>query len=229
LLIVGEIRLLVWLSRTFGVPVAITEAVEVEIRKSRKFRSRFTKDFDKALETGAIRIIDVATLSHLVSTDPNAVYDSIQTAGSRLEHSGLDYGEAYTFAAGIVLNAPVVSNDASAIRTAKKKALQLPTLIARVFDILVLCHQCNYLSAKDCDGIRKTLVSEKEFVPVAFLHASFQDGLASFFARIVNAEVSVLGSTSAAGVLDVRLVLTRLSTTVEMAASTERKEEPPSV
>ncbi len=213
LLIAEQLRLLGYLKREFGVQPAIAEAVEMEIRKSTKFRSRFTGVLEKALDSQTIITIDTRTLPAFVSTNPAAVYDSIQSVGLKYERSGLDYGEAYTFAAGVVLNAPVLSNDSSAIRTAQRKGLKLPFLVARVFDLVVLCRQCDYLDDHGCDDIRKALASEGEFIPAAFHHRSFKDGIIEFYSRIIDAALPLLGCEQPQSELDIRLKLARQSRT----------------
>jgi hypothetical protein len=212
LLIADQVRLLGFMRRTFNMQPAVTEAVEMEIRKSRKFRARFTKALDEALDRQTLVVLDPRTLPAYVTTDPNAVYDSIQTVGARYERSGLDYGEAYTFAAGVVLQVPVVSNDITAIEVAQKKGLQLPSLVARVFDLIVLGHQAGHLGLKDCDEVRKALAREAEFLPASFRKRSFEGGLTTFYPRLQDGSNAPVGAVSASSILDKRFVLVRAMT-----------------
>ncbi len=58
----GQILLLRFLKRAFQIQPAITEAVEAEIRRSKKFRTRFTHDLQKALDSETLVVLDARTL-----------------------------------------------------------------------------------------------------------------------------------------------------------------------
>ena len=207
LLIAEQMRLLRFLKKKFRIQSAIVEAVEAEVRKSKKFRAQFTKELQKAIESETVVVIDPRTIPAFVSTGPAAVFDAIQTNGLDYEQRGLDYGEAYTFAAGVALDVPVVSNDLNAILTAKKRGIKLPQHLFRTYDLFVLCHQSGELTVDDCDGIRKTLIEKNEFVPVAFEKTSFAKGIDNFYPRILDSSKQALGSTVQFHELDVRLTI----------------------
>lgn len=208
-LIAEETRLLRFVKRTYRIQPAITEAVEVETRGKLRVRARFQKDLDKILSEESLVVLDTRTLPAYVTTDAHAVYNSMQAVGFDYARNGLDYGEAYTYAAAIVLKAPVISNDLNAVKTARKKALQLPISIARTFDLVALCHQGGYLQERDCDAIRQVLFREREFLPAAFQHSSFAKGLDHFYLRFVDCSTAITGASDPITELDVRIVLSR--------------------
>ena len=207
LLIADQVRLLHSIKKRFNIQPAIVEAVEAEVRKSKKFRSQFTKELQKALDNGTIVVLDTRTLPAYVTTSPDAVFNMIQTNGFSNGRLGLDYGEAYSFAAGVALGIPMVTNDMNAVRTAQKRGIQLPTNLLRTYDLIVLCHQFGELTEHDCDEIRKTLVGKNEFVPAAFEKTSYGKGLTSFYPRIHDGSKSALGAPVAVHQLDVRITI----------------------
>jgi predicted nucleic acid-binding protein len=200
----------VFIKRLFNIQAVIAEAVEVEIRKSRKFNQQFTKPLQKAIDAEALVVIEPRTLPAFVAIDAYAVYSSIQTLGARYSHSGLDYGEAYTYATALVLDAPVVSNDRNAIATAQRRNLQMPTLVARFYDIVVLCRQTEQITNDDCNEIRKRLAAKSEFIPTTFRNRSFEDGLPGFYARLIDGSIASIGAVNPLDVGDVRIVLNRV-------------------
>jgi hypothetical protein len=142
-----------------------------------------------------------------VATSPAAIYDAIQTNGLAFEQRGLDYGEAYTFAAGLAFEAPVISNDISAIRTARRRSIPLPPYVVRTYDLIVLCHQTGDLTEQECDGIRQALAGKNEFVPAAFAQASFVEGLRKFYPRLHDSSKAAVGSDVPLLEFDVRLTI----------------------
>jgi hypothetical protein len=207
LLIADQMRLLHFVKRRFRIQPAIVEAVEAEVRKSKKFRAQFTKELQKAIDNHAVEVIDSRTMPAFVNTDPHAVFNSIQTTGFDYGQRGLDYGEAYTFAAGVILNAPVISNDHNAVLTAQNRRIPLPTYIFRTYDLIVLCHQTEQLSTKECEDIRQALAKRNEYVPVAFQHTSFVKGLQNFYPRLLDGSKVSIASNVPITKLDVRLTI----------------------
>jgi hypothetical protein len=207
LLIAEKVRLLHSIKKRYRIQSAIVEAVEAEIRKSKKFRSHYTKELQKAIDNGTTAILDSRTLPAYVATSPDAVFDAIQTNGFKNEQRGLDYGEAYTFAAGVALSVPVVTNDMSAIKTAQIRGIALPKFLLRTYDLFVLCHQFGELSENDCDEIRKLLANKNESLPGAFTKTSYSKGIPNFYPRLHDGSKPSLGAATAIAPLDVRLTL----------------------
>jgi len=205
-LIAEEMRQLHALKHSFNIQPAIVEAVEVEIRKSRKF-PKFNKHLQKAIDSETIMILDARTLPRFITIDANATYNAIETRGFQYAKI-LDYGEAYTFAAGVVLRTPVLSHDITAIKAASRAGLDLPEHILRAFDLFVLYNQCGLMSESECDAARKILVAANEWVPTAFQRASYIDGLNSFFARMLEGSRGAVGFAYPQNDLDIRLILT---------------------
>lgn len=210
ILIAEGMRLLLFIKRTYRMQAATTEAVEMEVRRNPVFRARLSRQFEKALNDQVLVLLDTRTLPAFVTTDPNAVYNSLQVLGSKYERAGMDYGEAYTYAAGLVLNVPVISNDLNAVKTARQKNLKLPQLVGRVFDIVALCYQAGHVSAGECDQVRKALSEAGEFLPAAFNRRSFADGLPHFYCRIHDVGYPTVGAPTPIGDLDIRLSIRRV-------------------
>ncbi len=207
LLIADQMALLHAFKKRVQIQPGIVEAVEVEIRKSRKFQGRFTKELQKAIDSKTLLVLDVPALSSFAPVDARATYETIQSRGFEL-NAVLDYGEAYTYAAGVVLKSPVVSNDIRAVRAGKNAGLDLPEHILRLFDFIVLCHHIDEINSDRCDEVRKTLADKKEWIPLAFQHSSFQDGLGSFYPRLLQRSRTPVGAVTPKSELDVRLDIT---------------------
>jgi hypothetical protein len=208
LLIADKVRLLHSVKKRFRIQPAIVEAVEAEVRKSKKFRAQFTKELQKAIDNGTILVLDSRTLPAYVATSPDAVFDAIQTNGFNNEQRGLDYGEAYTFAAAVALSAPVMTNDMQAIHTAQNRGIQLPSHLLRTYDLIVLSHQIDELTEKDCDDVRQLFDSKNEPLPAAFKKTSYAKGLSNFYPRLHDGSKKPLGAVAALTVFDIRLTIT---------------------
>lgn len=203
-LIAGEMRQFRAIKQSFDIQPAIVEAVEMEIRKSKKFRAKFTKDLQKAIDSETLLVLDTRSLWRFVEVDANTIYDALQTRGFQYARV-LDYGEAYTFAAAVVLRAPVISNDINAIRAAARAKLDLPTYLFRAFDVLILCNHSGLMSDSECDATRKSLIAANEWVPASFQHASFCDGLNRFYPRMLVLAKTPVGVEEPQNDLDVRI------------------------
>lgn len=207
-LLAQQMALLHALKRAYRVQPAIVEAVEMEVRKSKKFRARFTKELQKAIDSETIVVLDTRTLPAFISTDAAAMHDTIQTKGFQYNRV-LDYGEAYTFAAAVVLNVPAVSNDITALRAGSKAQLNLPKIVLRAFDFFVFCHQSDLCTAGDCDRIRQSLATEREWIPAAFQNTSYEKGLPHFYARLLDGTKAGVGADQPRNEPEMRVIVYR--------------------
>jgi hypothetical protein len=196
-MLVSAFPVLRLLKSRYGVVSVIVPEVELEIL-SGKFAPRLGSTLKKAIDNGLIRVLEPDMFSQLLHDDPTQSitvgksYSEIQTRG-RAYNRRVDNGEAYTFAAATTLGQPCASNDKSAIDAMVASGLELPKHILRAFDIVVFAHQIEHSTENDCDGMRQTLVTEKEFVPKAFLGQSFQAGLIQFEPRLIDREKPTVG------------------------------------
>jgi len=91
------------LASDFGVRSYVMNEVEIELRSNRKFGALIKPKLDKALKSGLIKILTASDLDRLSANASNPV------SLADIRELGADYaldvgkGEAYTHAAGILL------------------------------------------------------------------------------------------------------------------------------
>jgi hypothetical protein len=100
-----------------------------------------------------------------------------------------------------------MTHDLSAVRALKRSGERLAPQILRVFDLYTFSYQCGDLSARDCDGARQILNNCSEWIPDAFRHRNFEDGLAGFYPRLQDRNLGPIGSIVPVEIFDVRLLL----------------------
>jgi hypothetical protein len=214
-------ELLKKLKRFYGIRPVITEAVEQELFRARMRNSdKFQPQVQKALANGALTLLDEHNLGAFTSNDPHTTYISIQVEGAK-NHVHLGKGEAYSHAAGVVLRAPVMSNDMKAIVIADRVRLTTAKPTIRAYDLFVLFHQIGELSDKDCDDIRKDLTGFGESPPAALAGCKFAEGLKHFCARLVDVDGPILANGAEIELADrYRLTVQRI---IQAEASKEVK------
>ena len=199
-----QIPTLLHIKRKYHIQPMVVEAVDVEIRKNKKFRGRFDKVYQKSVDHETVLILDARSLPAFVTSDARSVYESIQSTGLRY-NLFMDYGESYTHAAAVILRAPVVSNDHNALRVAQKNGLDIQEPVLGTFDLVVFALQTGHLNDRDCEEIRKKLLAAGEPVYAAFKHRSFRDGLPNFYARLTDISIPAIGSPSPKSKWDQRI------------------------
>lgn len=193
--IADEIRPLKELQTRYGIQPAIVQEVDIELRWMRKFKDRFVPQLDKALKSTTLKVLDPAEFhSHVNIAPVGASWAAFQALGAQYQ-GYVGRGEAYTFAAGLTLGLPAMSNDRSAIRVLEGKMLSVPTPVLRSFDLLAFCFHNDILPANACESVRSELLKHSEGLPMAFKHASFENGVKGFDARLEDG----LSTMSAAG------------------------------
>jgi hypothetical protein len=205
----GELLKKLW--RIYGIKPVITEAVERELLRPGHRNDRlFQPQAQKALDNGALVLLDEHSLGSFTSNDPHTTYISIQIEG-RKNNNHIGPGEAYSHATGVVLRAPVMSNDMKAIAVADRVGLKTAKPTVRAYDLFVLFHQIGELSDRDCDDIRKSLISFKENPHPAFAERKFIDGLTKFCPRLVDADRALVANGLQSELADLhQLVLHRV-------------------
>src|SRR5579872_146863 len=179
-------ELLKKLRRIYGIQPVITESVEDELfRPGKRKAALFQPKAQKALDNQALLILDERSVGAFTSNDRHTTYSSIQLLGQR-NNIAIGRGEAFSHAAGVVLRAPVLSNDSKAVEIADRRDLQIAQHVLRAYDVFVLFHQIGQLSEKDCDEIRKLLAAAEEAPPYVFRNRKFIEGLAHFCPRLVD-------------------------------------------
>lgn len=181
------------LKKTYGIQCSIVEAVDYELRQSRKFFESIKEVYEKFLKTELLVILDDRTYPAYVSS-PQAVSTAVALLGTRY-HLKVDYGEAYTHAASVTLNVPVVSHDRRALGVMDKAGFVYRSPMLTAFDVVVLAYQAGAMSESECDGFRKVIASKtNEYIPPQFKNASFQDGLPKFSPRLVCSKSAKVGA-----------------------------------
>lgn len=181
---VQEIRPLRYLKDSYGIQTVIVQEVDLEMRWLRKHEDKFAPPLEKALKGGVLRVLDPPYFQSLLSDAPvGASWAGFQSLGAQYE-GHIHRGEAFTFAAGVTLNFPAVSNDYHAIKTLEANLLPLPTPVLRTFDLIALPFHNGDLELKACENVRDVLLKNGEGLPRAFMHASFADGIKNFSHRL---------------------------------------------
>jgi hypothetical protein len=182
--IANELRPLKHLRDAYGIQPTIVQEVDLELRWLRKHKDKFVQPLEKALKSNALHVLDPGRFQSLLGSAPvGASWAGFQSLGAQYE-GHIHRGEAYTFAAGVTLGLPALSNDFSAIKTLEANLLTLPTPVLRTFDLLALCFHAGCLELKACEAVRSQLLKNGEGLPKAFMHASFEDGLKHFAPRL---------------------------------------------
>lgn len=193
------------LCRTHGMSPIVVPEVEIEVTSNRKFGREFEAPFRKACGGGLIQVVDASNFAELLRQHPNAQsnaagvsYADIQALGAQF-HLRVDLGEAYTHAMALSLGQPAASNDASALRTLSNAGHNLPSPVLRMFDLVTFAYHVGNRSDKECDAIRRALLSRREGLPKSWQHAGFTKGLQSFKPRLLKAGVAPVGAPTNPG------------------------------
>ncbi len=180
------------LSSDFRVSSFVMSEVEVEVRSHRRFGGLIKPQLDKAFKSRALRILDSSDLENMAQSmsTPISLAD--------IRELGKDYaldvgkGEAYTHAAGVLLDTPVVSNDLNAIKTLETNGKKLPPTILRSFDVFGFLYMEGYIDIRTAELSLKELKVQKEWMPRCLQNSSFEDGI-----RRINCRLSTSLSLAA--------------------------------
>ena len=217
-------ELLKKLKRIYGIQPVITESVEDELFRPRQRKaSHFQAKAQKALDNQALIILDERSIGAFTSNDRHTTYNSIQLIGQK-NNVAIGRGEAFSHAAGVVLRAPVLSNDTRAVEIADRRDLQVAENVLRAYDLFVLFHQIGQLTEDGCDEIRQLLTAAQETPPYAFRNRKFKDGLPYFCPRVVDGDFPKLATGQPTELPDQRCLIVRSQTVPKMslAASSSR-------
>lgn len=214
LLLAGNVSVLRQLKRVYGVQPAIVEAVEFELRSPqslslRKLIAKYEPALDKAINNGTLQILDERSLPAYVGHSANAVWTELAIRATKWARR-VQRGEAYSHSMAVSLRIPLVTHDLSAIKVLEKDGETLTTPLLRVFDIYAFGFQCSCMSEGECDDCRKNLLREGEFIPKAFQHRSFRDGLDHFYPRLQCTTAATIGHPEPIDPHDFRLIIAPL-------------------
>lgn len=212
ILIAGNVSVLRDLKKVYRVQPSIVEAVEFELRcpqsrTLRRLQAKYEPALEKALGNGTIQIADERSLPAYVGAAANAVWTEIAIRATAWAFR-VQRGEAYSHSLALSLRLPILTHDKSAVRTLQTSGETLTRPLLRAFDLYALGFQRESMTESDCEQCRKILEHEKEFLPDAFRHRSFIDGLPYFYPRLQCASVAAVGHPTPLEIDDVRLVLT---------------------
>lgn len=179
----------------YGIRSFMMNEVDTEIRSNRKHGGRIKPWLDKAVKSGLLRMISAGDLESL----KNEAQGGITLADIR--SLGFDYniyvetGEAYTHAAGVLLQMPVVSNDRKAIDVLEQKGKTLPPTILRSFDLFAFLYAEGFIDDKAANLLLKNLKTQLEWCPPCFKNASFVNGMSMFACRLqTSLSINTTGS-----------------------------------
>ncbi len=189
--------------KTFQVQPVVVPAVLAELRSNHRYGQRVEPQLRKALGNGTIRELDLAKLKEHFErgqVDVNAkalataTASAIESLAKTLE-TWVDYGEAYSHAAALTLECPVLSHDRKALDALLNAGQDVPPCVLRYFDLLAFAYQVGSLDSQGCNKVRSLLRSENEFVPYEFKNASFVRGLQSFVVRLQDGSRPLVGKS----------------------------------
>jgi len=199
-LLAGEVRPFRLLRSKYSIQPVVVPEVEIELQSNRRFAKRIAPELKKALANNLLCVLDNSNLESHYGGKPAgsmaAAAAMAQIAKQGREYQKhVDFGEAYTHAAALVVNVPAMSHDLCALQTLVAAGLPVPATVLRAFDLITLCNQVNDMSERDCDGFRQFLIREGEYVPKCFRNRSFGDGLRDFYPRIRDSSCQAIGKT----------------------------------
>jgi hypothetical protein len=199
------------LKQNYGIQIAITEAVDAELRCviHRKFPTK-EPFLRKALNNKTLSVIDKTLLISLGYKAVPVLLEQMDQLGEKF-HRRVDRGEAYTHAASNVLGVPALSQDIAALWQLVNDGIDLQGPVLRAFDILVFGAQAGVCDLESCAKARKQLLKAKETVLACFKNCSVADGLSNFYLRICDADLDILGARQPIGRFDERIFVRKTS------------------
>lgn len=214
-------ELLKRLKRRYGMQPVIPESVEAEItRRGHQKSALVLPGVNKALTHGALVVLEERAIGAFTSNDAHSTYSSIQLMGQN-NALRIGQGEAFAYAAGVVLKAPVLSNDAKAVSIADRHGIKLPPHILRAYDIFMLFHQNDELEERDCDKIRQDLLNAGEALPFQVRNKSYGDGLAHIYPRVIDDEYTLVANGAQAELGDLTQLILKPLQARSTSISTE--------
>lgn len=211
LVIAEDATVLRALKQSYGIQIAITEAVEAELRRVIRYKFPSKESFlRKALSSKVFSVIDKTLLISLGYKAVPALLEQMDQLGEKF-HRRVDRGEAYTHAASNVLGAPTLSQDIAALWQLVNDGIDVQRPVLRAFDILIFGAQANVCDLESCARARKHLLKAKETVLACFENCSVADGLPNFYLRICDADLDILGAQQPIGLFDERIFVRKTS------------------
>lgn len=205
-LLADQLKILSILSRQYKIKSVIVPEVENELFLHKKYQHEIKARLEKALSTHLLSVLDGEIirecLANSCATIPSATVSSTM---ERIQQLGAEYGtfidpgEAYSFAAAVVLEVPAMSNDGTAVSALMNQGLDLPSPVLRAFDLFALGLQIGELTQAECEDCRSKLLRYGERVPPAFQSCNFTQGINKFTVRLVDHAAMAIGEDGSMG------------------------------
>lgn len=210
-LVAGDFSVIRDLKKTYHTQPVLVEAVEYELRSPqslslRRLVPKYEAALEKALGNGTLQVLDERSLPYYLGPAAHAVWNEISIRATKWARR-VQRGEAYSHAVASTLSVPVLTHDITAIRILEKDGEALSQPLLRVFDLYALGFQTGCMSEAACDGCRQKLLQEGQFLPKAFQHHGFKDGLGMFYPRIQVEQMPPVGHAEPIDQHDFRLLL----------------------
>jgi hypothetical protein len=184
-----QLSLLTFLKSSYGVQPCVTEAVNGEFLTIIESRPQFLprrEQGKKAFRSGSLVVLSAELLDLIFGNVGATLMRRANDEGQRLYNVGLDRGEAFSVAAAVCLNFPVVTNDGSALRRLERAREAFPEYCLRFWDLIVFSYQAGRLDLRGCDKARQSLERARERTIPCFSKQSVDVGLKDFFPRLVD-------------------------------------------
>ena len=216
LVIAEDATVLRELKLSYGIQIAITEAVEAELGRVIRYKFPAKESFlKKALSSKMLSVIDKTLLISLGYKAVPALLERMDQLGEMF-HRRVDRGEAYTHAASNVLGVPALSQDIAALWQLVNDGIDVQRPVLRAFDILIFGAQAGISGLASCAKARRQLVKAKETVLACFENCSVADGLPRFYLRICDADLPILGAQQPIDPFDERIFVRKSSPTASV-------------
>jgi hypothetical protein len=211
LVIAEDATVLRALKQSYGIQMAITEAVEAELRRVIRYKFPTKESFlKKALSSKLFSVIDKTLLISLGYKAVPALLEQMDQLGEKF-HRRVDRGEAYTHAASNVLGVPTLSQDIVALWQLVNDGIDVQRPVLRAFDILIFGAHVGVCDLESCARARKQLLRAKETILACFDNCSVADGLPNFYLRICDADLDILGAQQPISPFDERIFVRKTS------------------
>jgi len=187
-------RLLVHLRDRYGVTPAVVPEVELEVSNHRKFGGRFEPALVAAMSRDQLVLLDGDQMRRSLS-GPGPVTPQVEQRIQRIlersrryrGHVGL--GEAYSHAAAVELQLPLMSHDWQAVQLLQQLGEPVAAPVIRIWDLFALALDDGAVEVEDGERASQHLEHDREHVPpfLARPNPSFEDAIRTFNSRLRRA------------------------------------------
>jgi hypothetical protein len=184
-------RVLVHLRERYGVLPVVVPEVEMEVSRNRKFKGRFAPALADAVGSGHLTVLSddemrrgLVRVGH-TATQAEQTVQRVQQRGRRYQ-SHVGRGEAYSHAAAVELQVPIMSHDWEAVEVLSGLSEQVGVPTLRTWDLFALALDDGAVTLEDGERGVAYLQDGDEHVPAFLARAnpSFGDALKNFDSRL---------------------------------------------